>query len=407
MRPFIVTLLLVLPLAACAEPGPLQIGTGDEPDVAPSCAELRAADEADVDGPLADDDEVADAQQARAGYALDSDEETVREVLETTDEDDWAFGFPHTSEEREELTTRGDHGDTPSELRGWAEREAPDAFAGVWVEQAEGAALYVAFTEDLDAYEEEVAERFGEDIRVVEADHTHQELRAIQGQITERMQEQHEAGADQAPGAIVGTGSGERENRVSVDILDGDEETVADLSREFGADRICVNVLDPPEGPAPDGPVRPLAKVEGWRDGLDPHADPFALLEVAWDRETAETAWANNVPDDLEAGAPDEGEPGRYDDLDAVDFDDEALLVWSSGESGSCPGWLADVATDGDGDLEVTRDSFGAGACTDDYNPYRMVLAVDRDRLPDPEALPGELVGDVPDGVADAYPFDG
>lgn len=143
------------------------------------------------------------------------------------------------------------------------------------------------------------------------------------------------------------------------------------------------------ESPAADG-VQPLAKVEGWRSDADMQQMPFAVVEVAADADTAEQAWQENVPEDLGEGDSDVGEPGVYGSLDDVDFDDQVVVVWHSGESGSCPTWLADIDTV-DGSVTIERDQYSPDdVCTDDYNPYRMVLAVDQDRLPELDELPTE-----------------
>jgi hypothetical protein len=137
------------------------------------------------------------------------------------------------------------------------------------------------------------------------------------------------------------------------------------------------------------GDLQPLSKATGWRDGLieDFDEQPYALVEIAFDQETAERAWEQNVPDGLaqRSGAPEED--GHYGALEGVNFDTHAVLVWSAGQSGSCPGWLAGIDTDDAGVVEVTTGVRG-DVCTDDYNAYRMVVAVERDRLPDPAWLP-------------------
>lgn len=141
-----------------------------------------------------------------------------------------------------------------------------------------------------------------------------------------------------------------------------------------------------------DSDVRPLSKADSWRDGLwegfesRGEEPPYALIEIAYDRAAAERAWAENVPPGLpeRSGRPDAD--GRYGELDDVDFSRQAVVVWSSGQSGTCPGWLADVRTV-DGVVQVTTDQRGS-ACTDDYRTYRMVLAVSRDRLPEQGELP-------------------
>jgi hypothetical protein len=140
--------------------------------------------------------------------------------------------------------------------------------------------------------------------------------------------------------------------------------------------------------------VAPLARADGWRDGLDgPFPGPAAVLELAYDRETAERAWRENVPDDLPRRTGDPDEPGIYRSLDAVDFDRDVVAVWSAGGSSSCPPWLAHVEMDASGTVRLeTDDAAGDAACTDDYSPYRMLLAVGRDLLPAPDALPTEDV---------------
>lgn len=155
--------------------------------------------------------------------------------------------------------------------------------------------------------------------------------------------------------------------------------------------------------------IQPLAKADGWRDGLaESSFNLFGLVEVAYDRGTAELAWQENVPDGLpeQDGRP--TEPGRYGNLESVDFGTHAVVVWSSGQSGSCPGWLADIRTNPDGAVELETDQDGS-TCTDDYNAYRMVYAVALDRLPEPEQLPVSTV--IVDGrsggassLIDAYP---
>jgi hypothetical protein len=164
--------------------------------------------------------------------------------------------------------------------------------------------------------------------------------------------------------------------------------------------------LDPEA--AADGVV-PLAKAEGWREQLQPMGTPFAVLEIADDRDTAERAWRDNVPDDLPPGEGVPDEPGVYGALEQVDFERQALVVWSSGESGTCPAWLFDVRARDDGAVDIEQRDITSLVeedvmCTMDYRPYRMVLAVDRDRLPDLTGLPTEDVHGVPDGRVSAYP---
>lgn len=47
------------------------------------------------------------------------------------------------------------------------------------------------------------------------------------------------------------------------------------------------------------------------------------------------------------------------------------------------------------------------GVCPAVYKPYRMLYAVERDRLPAPDALPIDDVEGVSDAVIDVYPAAG
>lgn len=154
------------------------------------------------------------------------------------------------------------------------------------------------------------------------------------------------------------------------------------------------NGTPPGSTPDPSENLQPLVKAEGWRDGLVESFEgehPYALLELAFDEETAQRAWEENVPGDLEQRSGPPAEPGRYGDLSEVDFDTQAVVVWSSGQSGSCPAWLAGIATEGDGAVKATTEQQGS-TCTDDYNAYRMVLVAHRDLLPEPTWLPMDEV---------------
>lgn len=116
-------------------------------------------------------------------------------------------------------------------------------------------------------------------------------------------------------------------------------------------------------------------------------------LRVAVDRATADTLWDALEADNLEA-VSDPAERGRHGQLGDVDFDGQAVVLWRGGESGSCPERLDGIATQDDGVVEVTLSrSLLAVACTDDYRPYAVLAAADRQALP--EALParGRAVG--------------
>jgi hypothetical protein len=159
--------------------------------------------------------------------------------------------------------------------------------------------------------------------------------------------------------------------------------------------------------------ARPLVKAEGWRAHLG-SPPPFAILEIAFDREAAERAWRENTPGGLprRSGAP--AMLGLYGVLDDVDFSRQAVVVWSSGQSSTCPAWLAGVDVDHDGTvvIEIGDTAGRFGDCTADYRPYRMIVAVDQDRLPPPSRLPTVNVTGIPVGgplggaLVSTYPAD-
>jgi hypothetical protein len=163
-------------------------------------------------------------------------------------------------------------------------------------------------------------------------------------------------------------------------------------------------------GPVADG-VTVLAKASGWNPSLhtedERYGSYFAVLEIAYDEQAARAAWEATVPSDLSERSGEPREAGRYGSLDDVDLDEQVLVVFSGGESGACPGWLGDVSVeDGEVHLEERRHMPGNG-CTDDYNAYRMVLAVDRDKVPADDAVPTEDVlvdGRALAGLVTAFP---
>lgn len=293
----------------------------------------------------------------------------------------------------------GEQGALLGQAREWAEREAPDHFAGLWLDNEHGATV-MAFTDEVDGYASELRERFGSGWWVVRGDHSYAELVGVQASVHARMGGGAADDIGTPPGTVVGSGLREDIQRVTVTVVGGDDAALADLADDLDHPSVCFEVLDPPPTYDPDGPVRTLATVPGWRDDLDAFGD--GALEIAYDREVAERAFAENAPDDLPDGARHAAEDGLHADLASVDWDREALVIWSGGRSGSCPEWVEDVRVDGDR-VVVAVSSPSEGGCTADFNAYRAVLAVDRDRLPPEDALPLP-VGDRPDIEAVAYP---
>src|SRR5690625_7092225 len=89
------------------------------------------------------------------------------------------------------------------------------------------------------------------------------------------------------------------------------------------------------------GSVETLAKLDGWRDGPG-YEGPFAVLEIAYDDDTAAMLWEDNVG----AGQ------AAHDGLAEVDLSRQVVALYSSGESGSCPEAVHDVDLD-DGTVDI------------------------------------------------------
>lgn len=90
-----------------------------------------------------------------------------------------------------------------------------------------------------------------------------------------------------------------------------------------------------------DEALVPLARADGHR--ADVQATTDHLLEIAYDRATAERAWRENAPDESVSSSSSTG-PGLYGDLADVDFETQALVVWSSGDAGGDPRRSNDAA---------------------------------------------------------------
>lgn len=126
-------------------------------------------------------------------------------------------------------------------LAQWAERDASEHFAGLWLDNEHGATV-VAFTDDVDAYAGQVRERFGAGWWVVEADRSQADLYEVQAALDEDMQRYWSDGGDAAPGVIYMSGIDVRKGRVTVGIMEPDQARLEELSERHGADLICFEI---------------------------------------------------------------------------------------------------------------------------------------------------------------------
>jgi hypothetical protein len=139
-----------------------------------------------------------------------------------------------------------DGGAALEQARGWAEREAGDAYAGMWLDQAHGAVVF-AFTEDVDRYAAGLRERFGDGLWVTRLPHGRAELLAVQAEIDAEELPPVWEGDEPEAGAVIGTGQRDPLNRVIVTVFELDEPRLAELSERYGADLICVEDGEPPQ----------------------------------------------------------------------------------------------------------------------------------------------------------------
>ncbi|TVP67752.1 MAG: hypothetical protein EA340_10000 [Nitriliruptor sp.] len=142
-------------------------------------------------------------------------------------------------------------------LTQWADRDAAEHFAGLWLDNDHGATV-VAFTDDVDAYAEQVRERFGAGWWVVEAERSQAELFEVQAELNEGMESYWSEGGTAAPGAVYSSGIDVRKGRVTVGIMEPDEARLEELSERHGTDVICFEIEQlPTEADAQPAPWEP------------------------------------------------------------------------------------------------------------------------------------------------------
>lgn len=190
--------------------------------------------EPQVDGPLSDDPEVAQAQEQRAAYGLASDEATVRALLAeppgTGPES--GFGFPATSEEFDEVMARG-------RLDFYEDLHATylTDHAGTWgfavLDQAAGGVYVLGFTGDLDGHEQRLAARYPEvPLRIVRAPATQTRLITMQEAVAALWNEGHPRVMHAGQGAYVEIG-----------VLDPTREDLDLIAERADPDAACIEAM--------------------------------------------------------------------------------------------------------------------------------------------------------------------
>jgi hypothetical protein len=180
-----------------------------------------------------DDREVTAAQSFREDFGFPAKESYVRDLLGNprAREALETYGAPLTSTEQLEVEKRGAVVEAADRLRTYAEREASDHFAGLYMDQQAGGLLRVGFTAAVDDHAAVVRSRFPypERLRFFRAKRTLDELNALQARINDQMPDLRDAGIE------VRTVSVEiPDNVVEVGVVDAPERAERRLEQRFG-----------------------------------------------------------------------------------------------------------------------------------------------------------------------------
>lgn len=155
---------------------------------------------------------------------------------------------------------------------------------------------------------------------------------------------------------------------------------------------VALLVLASCSGNLVSGGPETLAKADSWDAALEQQHSgigrPEAVLEIAYDEETAQRLWGTAVPEDLreqDAERTDGKTPGLYGSLDEVDHERQVVALWSSGQPDNCPERVSELSRSNN-QFRVLTEREGA-ECADDDHPYRAVLVLDRDAVPEQERI--------------------
>lgn len=195
-----------------------------------ACSDVpEVGTEPTVDGPLSDDEEVARAQTLRAGFALASDEATVRQLMDADLDTTWSF--PVTPEEDTELMERN-RLDIVSDLHGtYLPEHGADHLGYTLFDQAGGGRLVIGVTDDVEGHTERLAERWGDAVQVVPAARSQDELHAAV-----------DALRDESWPEDLRAGFGATATHVSISLLDPDPDDIAWLRERVDPELTCLSI---------------------------------------------------------------------------------------------------------------------------------------------------------------------
>lgn len=232
-----------------------------------------------------------------------------------------------------------------------------DGFVEAWIDREHNGWINVGFAHtDIEAAQEELTTLFpDEGVVAVELPRDHAELEAIQRRV-----------AASLPPEFDITGYHPLHGRVEVWVGILDAERIARVTAAVGDEPVCVDGQDPQTAVRP-GPQPPEG--DGWRY-LGEFDTATGLLHVVGDPDAYTALW---------------GDLGGAGAAPEVDFEKQIVVGLEIGHSGSCPQTRLDgVEFSADAVTFEVNTVTEEMACTDDYNPRTYLVALDRDRLPEP-----------------------
>jgi hypothetical protein len=266
--------------------------------------------------------------------------------------------------------------DQPQEVIDWA-REQP-GFVDVWIDRDNLGWLTLAFSQDVDARQAEVRERFPDAGAVVVAvGHTSAELRRLHRRAVRDLQSSF---------GPFGVSDDVTRNIVEVGVPYLTAEVVVELEERFAGEPLCVDGGDPADRPVA-GPQP--TQGDGWR--LVGHREGRGKVYrtgIASDERAYERLWRQA------------GMKGRPPD---VDFANHIVLWFAEPHGSSCPERrLEDVIVDVDTGLvyPLLVDPQDNLACTDDIaGAWQFLIELVRSRLPAGPFIVQLGPGDPPPGA--------
>ncbi len=243
------------------------------------------------------------------------------------------------------------------EIRAWA--AGKPGFEEIWLDRDHLGWITVAFSEEAEARQRELEERFPDvGVVAVGVDWTMAELEALQRRVVQELR----------PLFPVTSWTSVTQGVVGIDVGVLNQERIAAVEERFAGQRVCIAGADPADVPA-EGPQPQQG--EGWRLLADEQGagQPYRT-GIATDQASYETLWT----DIGLSGAP-----------PPVDFESEVVIWFGAVYGSSCPNLrLDDVVVDQERALvhaEIVLVGVPA-ACSADANPHAYLVALERTRLP-------------------------